>query len=162
MPDLSVNRRARFDYEILETYEAGMALLGFEVKSAKAGRMQIAGAFVVIKNNEPCPHTKHHERCGVGAWLLSATIPPYQVKNTPERYDPARSRRLLLRKSQINELIGKSAQKGLTMVPLRVYTKRNRVKLLLGIARHKKTSDKRETIKKREAKREIDRTLKRG
>lgn len=141
-----VNRRAYFDYEILETYEAGIELYGFEVKAVKSGRINLAGSFAVIKNNE--------------AWLLSVTIPPYQAKNTPADYDPMRSRRLLLHKSEIKELIGKTAQKGLTIVPLKVYTKRNRVKILIGLARHKKTADKRAIIKRREAEREIDRATK--
>jgi len=146
MNDLTVNRRARFDYEILETYEAGVELYGFEVKAAKAGRMQLSGAFVVMRNNE--------------AYLLNANIPPHQPQNAPSDYDPTRSRRLLLHKSEIKELIGKSSQKGLTIVPLRVYTKRGRIKILIGLARHKKKSDKRETIKKREAEREIERKIK--
>lgn len=148
MNDLSVNRRAQFDYEILQTYEAGIELRGFEVKAVKSGRINLAGAFAVIRNNE--------------AWLLNATISPYQAKNTPSDYDPTRSRRLLLHKAQIKELIGAASQKGLTIVPLKVYTKRNRVKLLLGLARHKKKADKREVIKRRESAREIERTLKRG
>lgn len=146
MPELSSNKRVRFDYEILEEYEAGIELFGFEVKSAKDYRMNLAGAFVVLRGNE--------------AWLLNASIPPYQAKNTPQNYEPERTRRLLLRRSEIRELIGKSAQKGLTIVPIRVYTKQSRIKILIGVARHKKTKDKRETIKKREASREIARTLK--
>lgn len=143
-----VNRRAYFDYEILETYEAGIELRGFEVKAIKIGHINLAGTFVVIKNNE--------------AWLLNATIPPYQPRNAPPDYDPMRSRKLLLHKSEIKELIGKSAQRGLTIVALKVYTKRGRIKILVGLARHKKKADKREVIKKREAKREIRRNVKRG
>lgn len=148
MTDLAVNRRAHFDYEILETREAGMELHGFEVKAVKKGHINLAGSFAVIRGNE--------------AWLLNATIPPYQGKNTPVGYDPTRSRRLLLHKSEIKELIGAAAEKGLTIVPLKVYTKRNRVKILLGLGRHKKKGDKREIIKRRESEREIDRTLKWG
>lgn len=148
MSDLAVNRRAYFDYEILQTYEAGIELRGFEVKAVKSGRMNLAGAFAVIKNNE--------------AWLLNATIAPYQAKNTPADYDPSRSRRLLLHKAQIKELIGATSQKGLTIVPLKVYTKRNRVKVIVGLARHKKKQDKREVIKRREAAREIARETRRG
>lgn len=148
MNELSVNRRAYFDYEILETYEAGIELFGFEVKAVKTGRINLAGTFAVIKDR--------------GALLLNANIPAYQRKNAPPDYDPTRSRRLLLHKSEIKELIGKSAQKGLTIVPLKVYTKRNRIKVLLGLARHKKNTDKRESIKRREAKRDIERVIKRG
>ena len=141
----AVNRRALFDYDILEKYEAGIELFGFEVKAVKAGRMNLAGAYVVIKNNE--------------AWLLNVAIAPYQVKNTPAGYDEMRSRRLLLNKAEIKELIGKSAQKGLTLVPLRVYDKKSRIKLEFAVARHKKERDKRELIKEREAGREIKRAM---
>lgn len=146
MSDISVNRRAYFDYEILETYEAGIELFGYEVKSVKGGRMNLAGSFVVMKDSRP--------------ELLNATIPPYQPKNAPADYDPARSRRLLMHKAEIKELLGKTSQKGLTIIPLKVYNKRNHVKVLVGLARHKKQHDKRDTIKKRETEREIDRTLK--
>ena len=143
-----VNRRARFDYEILQTYEAGIELFGHEVKSIKTGRINLAGSYAVIRANAP--------------WLLNASIPSYQAKNTPADYDPERSRRLLLHKSEIKELIGASAQKGLTIVPLKVYTKGNRVKVLIGLGRHKKKGDKRETIKRREAERDIERETKGG
>lgn len=142
----AVNRKAHFDYEILETYEAGIELLGFEVKAVKSGRVNIGGTYIVIKNNE--------------AWLLNASIPPYQPKNAPPDYDETRSRRLLLHKSEIKELIGKASQKGLTLVPLRVYDKKSRVKLEFALARHKKKHDKREVIKERETKREISRAMK--
>lgn len=148
MNDISVNRRAYFDYEILETYEAGIELRGFEVKAAKSGHINLTGAYAVIKDNE--------------AWLLNAAISPYQAKNTPQDYDQIRSRRLLLHRPEIKELIGKSAQKGLTIVPLKVYTKRGRIKILVGLGRHKKKQDKRESIKRREAGREIAREIKRG
>ncbi len=146
MPEFSSNKRARFDYEILKEYEAGIVLWGFEVKSIKDGRMNLAGAFVVLRGNE--------------AWLLNASISPYQGKNTPADYDNARSRKLLLHKSELKELIGKSAQKGLTIVPLSVYSKRGKIKISVAIARHKKAKDKREAIKARESRREIARTLK--
>lgn len=143
MNEYAVNRRASFDYEILETYEAGIELYGFEVKAVKTGRINLAGSFVVIKNEE--------------AHLVNATIPAYQPANAPADYDSMRSRRLLLKKSEIKELIGKTAAKGLTLIPLKVYTKRNRIKVLIGLGRHKKKRDKREIIKKREARREIQR-----
>lgn len=148
MKDIAVNRRAHFDYDILQQYEAGIELFGYEVKAVKTGHVNLAGAYAVIRGNE--------------AWLLNATIPPYQPKNAPADYDHQRSRRLLLHKTEIKELVGASAQKGLTIVPLKVYTVRNRVKILIGLGRHKKKGDKREIIKQRETKREIDRTLKRG
>lgn len=142
-----VNRRAYFDYEILETYEAGIRLRGFEVKAIQSGRIQLAGSFVVIRGNQ--------------AELLNVTIPPYQVGNVPKDYISDRTRRLLLHAREIKELIGKSARSGLTIVPLKVYTQHNRVKILIGLARHKKSGDKRETIKRRESEREIERELKR-
>lgn len=148
MGDIAVNKRAYFDYEILKTYEAGIELLGLETKTIKSGRIDLAGSFVVIRNNE--------------AWLLGTTVPPYQAKNTPSSYDPRRSRRLLLHASEIKELAQSSQQKGLTIVPLGVYTRRHRIKILIGIARHKKKKDQRETIKRREAAREIDRVIKMG
>jgi len=142
----NVNKRAFFEYEVLETYEAGIELFGFEVKAIKTGRVNLAGAFVVIKDNE--------------AWLLNASIPPYQAKNIPFAYDTERSRKLLLHKNEIRELIGKAAQKGLTLVPLRVYTKGTKIKLEFGVARHKKQHDKRETIREREDARKIERAMK--
>ena len=142
----AINKRALFDYEILETYEAGIELFGLEVKAIKTGHINLSSAYVVIKGNE--------------AWLLNATVPPYQPKNTPPDYEPSRSRRLLLKKQEIRELVGKFAQKGLTLTPLRVYDKKSRIKLEFGLARHKKEHDKRETIKAREAEREIERTMK--
>lgn len=143
MPDLAVNRRATFDHEILETYEAGIELFGFEVKAVKTGKMQIAGAFVVIR--------------GASASLVNATIAPYQPKNASSGYDPTRSRRLLLHKSELKELLGAATKKGLTIIPLRAYTKRNRIKLLIGLGRRKKKQDVREAVKRREAAREIAR-----
>lgn len=139
------NKRARFDYEILETYEAGIALKGFEVKTVKSGRCNLAGAFVVPRNGE--------------LWLLNADIPPYQPMNTPTGYDSKRSRQLLLHKKEIATLIGKTNQ-GLTIVPLKMYTKGRMLKLAIGIGRRRKKTDKRDVIRKREVKKEIARTLK--
>lgn len=147
MNELAINRKAPFDYEILRTYEAGIELLGLEVKSVKTGHVNLTGSFAVIKNGE--------------AWIINANIPAYQPKNAPADYDPLRSRRLLLRKSELKELIGSSAREGLTIIPLKMYNKRTRIKVLLGLGRHKKKHDKRETIKKRESEREIRRELKR-
>ena len=144
---LAENQKARFNYELLETYEAGLELLGFEVKSLKVGRGELAGARVLIRGGE--------------AFLVGATIPPYQAGNTPEGYDPARTRRLLLNKSQIAQLAKAEETKGLTIVPLKVYNKGTTLKLSLAVARGKKKYDKRETIKKRDTERELGRTLKR-
>ena len=142
---LAENKKAYFNYQILEKFEAGISLIGQEVKSIKLRRINLAGSYVVLKNSE--------------VFLVGANIPPYQPKNIPPDYNPERSRKLLLKKSEIKYLIGKVKQKGLTLVPLRVYTKRGKIKLGFGIARGKKKVDKRELIKKREIEREIRRAL---
>ncbi len=153
MKILALNKRAEFDYEILETFEAGLVLKGFEVKSVKLGHISLNGSYVVVKNNE--------------AYLLNATISPFQPKNTPKDYEPIRTRKLLLHKKEIECLIGKSGQKGLTLVPIKVYIKRDKtpqgrgkLKLEFGIGRGKRKIDKREKIKKRETEREIERKFK--
>lgn len=146
MPTIAYNRKATYDYEILEKFEAGLVLAGHEVKAVKTGHISLRGSFVTIKGNE--------------AFLLNASIPPYQPKNTPPDYDSERSRKLLLHKSEIKSLIGKQKQKGLTLVPLKVYTKRGKIKLEFGLGRGKKKVDKRQQIAEREAKRRIDRAMK--
>lgn len=143
---LSENRKARFDYEILETFEAGISLTGQEVKSIKSGRANLTGSFVVIKPNS--------------ASLLNAQIPPYQPKNIASDYDPLRTRQLLLKKDELRYLLGKSKEGGLTVIPLSIYTKARRIKTEIALARHKKAHDKRETIRKRETDREMRRVLK--
>ena len=146
MTNLSENRKAHFDYEILDIYEAGIELKGHEVKAIKAGKMRIAGAFAIVRGGE--------------IWLLNAEIDPYQKGNVPADYDPARTRRLLLKREEIVELTGRIKERGLTLLPLRVYNKGNLVKIELGLGRGKRGPDKRETIKKREVSREIRRNLK--
>ncbi|HEX9664914.1 MAG TPA: SsrA-binding protein SmpB [Patescibacteria group bacterium] len=141
MPTVAVNKRANFDYTILETYEAGLVLTGQEVKSIKAGQLSLKGSYVVIKKNE--------------AWLINSHLPPYKMAGKPEGYDPDRNRKLLLHKKEIKTLIGKSQEQGLTLVPLKVYTKRNQIKLEFAVARGKKKIDKRELIKKREIQKKI-------
>lgn len=143
---ITTNKKAFFDYEILEKYEAGLALLGFEVKAIKAGHISLQGSYVVIRDNE--------------LYLLNANVSPYQPKNTPTDYDPTRSRKLLLHKSEINSLIGKMSHKSLTLVPLSVYINGGKIKLEFALARGKKKFDKRETIKEREDQRKIDRAVK--
>lgn len=143
MATIAENRKARFDYEILETFEAGLELLGFEVKAIKSGRIVLSGAFIVPHGNE--------------LRLTNASIPAYQPANTPTDYKPDRSRRLLMHRDEIRTLIGKSKEKGLTMVPLRIYSKNRILKLLIGVARHKKKHDKREAIKARDMTREAER-----
>ena len=145
MSDIAFNKRANFDYEISQKFEAGIELLGFEVKAAKSGRMNIAGSYAVIRDGQ--------------AWLLNADIPPYQPGNTPADYNSKRSRRLLLKNAEIKYLTGKSQEKGLTILPLRVYLRKGLVKLELGIGRSRKKQDKREVIRSREIQREISRHL---
>lgn len=145
---LSENKKALFDYEVLEKYQAGIVLTGQEVKSIKNKRMNLHGSFVVLKDNE--------------VFLLNASVPPYQPNNLFIEYNPQRSRKLLLQKSEINELIGKSRQKGLTIVPLKVYNHKGKIKVEFALAKGKRKVDKREKIKTREAQREIDRAIKRG
>ena len=146
MKTFAENKKVYFNYQILEKFEAGMVLIGTEVKSIKSGRINLVGSYVIIKNEE--------------VYLIGAKIPPYQPKNAPPDYNPERLRKLLLKKSEIKYLIGKSKQKGLTLMPLRVYTKRGKIKLEFGIVKGKKKFDKRELIKKRETEREIRRALK--
>jgi SsrA-binding protein len=143
---ITKNKRALFKYHVLERLTAGISLIGQEVKSIKNGRINLAGAYAVVKNQE--------------LFLVGANIPPYQPKNAPRDYNPERSRKLLLKKSEIKYLIGKTKQKGLTIVPLSVYTKGSKIKLELGLVRIKSKPDKRETIKKREVQKELKRALK--
>jgi SsrA-binding protein len=145
MPTLATNPRAKYDYHILKTFEAGMVLAGYEVKAIKTGHISLKGSYVTIKDEE--------------AWLINAQIPPYQPKNTPADYQPSRTRKLLLNKREIRSLIGKTRQKGLTLVPLRVYTKKGKIKLAFALGQGKQKVDKREKIIKREVQRKIDRAL---
>ncbi len=145
MTEYANNSKAGFDYEILETLEAGIVLKGYEVKSVKTGKVSVKGSYVKIFNGEP--------------FLIGATISPYQIANTPPDYDPQRSRKLLLSKKQISVLVGTSQAHGLTLVPLKLYGKKGFIKLLIGIARGKKKYDKRETIKKKDVARAKQRGL---
>ena len=146
MSNLVINRRAKYDYNILEKFEAGLVLAGYEVKAIKKGHMSLKGSYVTIKDKE--------------AWLINSLISPYQPKNMPEDYNSARSRKLLLHKKEIAVLINRKQGKGLTLVPLRVYTKHNRIKLEFALGQGKRKTDKREKIKEREDKRKINRALK--
>ncbi len=146
MKTIIENKKAFFHYQILDKFKAGIVLTGQEVKSIKAGRINLRGSFVVLKGEE--------------VFLIGANVPPYQPKNVAKDYNPQRSRKLLLKKIEIKQLIGKSKQKGLTMVPLKMYTLKGKIKLEFGIAKGKKKFDKREKIKKREVEKEIRRKLK--
>src|SRR3989344_3068883 len=145
MPEYATNPRVNFDYEILETIEAGIVLEGHEVKAIKTGKASIKGSYVKILNEEP--------------FLIGATISPYQPINTPKNYDPQRSRKLLLSRGEISKLMGLAQSQGLTLIPLKFYDKKSKIKLLVGIARGKKKHDKRETIKKKDVARAKQRGL---
>ena len=137
------NKKAHFNYEILEKIEAGIELLGFEVKSLKKGQGSLEGAHITIRGNE--------------AFVINMQIPPYQPANTPSDYDPLRNRKLLLTKKEIIALGKSEGQKGLTIVPISVYNKDKKVKIEIAVVRGKKKYDKRESIKKRDVEREIRR-----
>ena len=146
MPELVRNKKATFNYEILERFEAGAELFGYEVKSLRNGRGKLDGAHVVVRGGE--------------AYLVGANIPAFQPANAPKEYDSERPRRLLLTGKELKALIGLDATKALTLVPISWYTKKNRIKLSFASVRGKKKIDKRETIKSRETKRSIERIMK--
>lgn len=143
MTTLVDNKKAHFNYEILENFEAGIELLGPEVKSLKGKQGSLEGAYVVIRGGE--------------AYLTNLFIPPYQENNTPEGYEPRRNRRLLLTKEEIKTLADKEAGNGLTIVPISIYNKSNLIKVSVAVVRGKKKFDKREATKKRETERGVRR-----
>lgn len=145
MKDYAYNKRATFDFELLENFEAGIELLGVEVKSVRAGHMSLRGAFVTMHNGS--------------AHLTNANIPAWQAANTPTSYDPTRSRRLLLTATQLKYFIGKTAEQGLTLVPVRVYPKKSVIKIEIALAKGKKAYNKKEKKKEQDIKRDIDRLL---
>lgn len=142
--DYTNNKKAFFNYKIEEKITAGIELRGFEVKSIRKGSANLAGSYVKIYDNE--------------AWLVNCSIPPFQEKNTPLPYDKERSRKLLLKKDEIKRLLGKLQEKGLTLVPIKLYNIRGKIKIELGLGKAKKDKDKRETIKKRD----IQKSMRRG
>lgn len=146
MKKLAENRRARFDYELIKEYEAGVVLKGYEVKSVKDGHASLKGSFVTIHGEE--------------LFLINALIPLYKYTKEIPGYDASASRKLLLNKKEISYLMGKVKTEGLTLVPLSMYNKKGRVKLLFALAKGKKKYDKRQTIKKREDDIKMDRAMK--
>jgi len=146
MKILISNRRAKFEYEIIDSFEAGIILVGKEVKSLKKKQGKLEGAYAYISGSE--------------IFLLNFYIPPYQPKNPMGLVEPDRSRKLLLKRKEIDYLTGKLKEKRLTLIPLKLYLKGGKVKLELGLAKGKSKIDKRETIKKREAEREMRKNLK--
>jgi len=141
------NKTARRDYKILDTYEAGIELKGYEVKSLRAKKGSLQGAYVVARGGE--------------AWLVEAHIPAYQPANTPDNYDPNRTRKLLLHQYEINEIAAREREGGIAIIPLSMYNKNGRIKTEIAVAKGKKKHDKRKDIKERDLKRETERTLKR-
>jgi SsrA-binding protein len=145
MPTLAKNKKATFNYDLIEKFEGGLVLAGSEVKSAKAGQINMQGAYLTIRDNE--------------LWLRKMHISPYKKagdKNAP----PERDRKVLVHKRELKKLIGKKDAQGLTFVPISVYTKGDLVKLSFALARGKKKYEKREDIKKKDIKRQIDREIK--
>lgn len=140
------HKRVKFDYEILDTYEAGISLLGTEVKSVRTGHGKLEGAYVIVRGKE--------------AFLVGASIPAYQKKNVRPDYDAERPRKLLLTQKEINELEEKSEKQGLTIVPIKLYNKNRNIKVEIAVARGKKKFDKRESIKKKDTGRDIEREVK--
>ena len=140
------NRKARHDYFIDESYEAGLALTGSEIKSVRAGRVNLRGGYARVVGGE--------------VWLYDVHISPYEQSGTHFNHEPTRPRKLLLHRREINRILGQVERQGFTLVPLRVYFKGRRAKVDLGLARGKKLYDKREDIAKREARRDIERVMK--
>ena len=142
---IAVNRKAGRDYDIIESFEVGMVLKGTEVKSLREGRMSLKDSYAMVQHGE--------------MFLMNAHISPYSHGNL-QNHDPLRERKLLLHKSEIKRLTGKTEERGLTLVPLKVYFFKGRVKVELALAKGKRHHDKRETIKRRDAERDIERELK--
>jgi SsrA-binding protein len=144
---ISDNRQARFLYEILETYEVGIELQGTEVKSIRAGKVNLRDGFATLRDGE--------------VWLMNVHISPYEKSSQFFNHEPRRNRRLLMHNWEIRKLIGQVEQKGLTLVPLKMYLKGSWVKVSLGLGKGKKLHDKRETLKRRQDDRDIARAMKR-
>lgn len=140
------NKKVHFNFEVIERYEAGIELLGVEVKSVRAKHGSLEGAHVTVRGGE--------------AFLVGMMIQPYQPGNTGPAYDATRNRRLLLTKEQIADLAAQESKKGLTIVPLAVYNKSHKIKVEIAVVKSKKQHDKRETLKKREAERDVMRDIK--
>jgi SsrA-binding protein len=146
MANYITNKKARFNFEILKEFEAGLVLFGHEVKAIRAGKGKLEGGHVVVRGGE--------------AYLVGTSVAPFQEKNTPKNYDPERARKLLFSRKELALLEREGEQAGLTLVPLSLYNAGRNIKLSLALARGKKKADKRESIKQRDTKRDIDRILK--
>ncbi len=146
MPTLIQNKKVHFNYEILDQFDAGIELFGYEVKSLRSKHGSLEGAHIIVRGKE--------------VFLIGADIAPFQPANAPKDYDSRRNRKLLLTKKEIEELEGKESQRGLTIIPISLYTKGRNIKLSLGVARGKKKYDKREDIKKKDTQRDVAREMK--
>ncbi len=155
MSNLVEHKKARLNYETLEEFEAGLELVGHEVKALRARHGRLEGAHIIVR-----PTSSRAATSGNEAYIVGMSIPPYQVANTPGSYDPERTRRLLLTQKELATLADSEQQKGLTIVPLAVYSKGSKLKLRLAIARGRKKFDKRAALKERDTKRDMQRTLK--
>ena len=140
------NKKARFDYQILSEIEAGIVLKGYEVASIKKRMVSLKGSYAYFHLGE--------------LFLLNMHVTPYQVKNMPKNYEPTITRKLLLNRNELNKTYAKMKEMGLTLIPLKIYSKNGIIKVLLGLCKGKKQYDKRETIKKRDFKRKINKILK--
>ncbi len=146
MTTLIENRKAKFNYEFVEKLTGGLELFGFEVKSLRSKSGSLEGSHIAIRGGE--------------AYLLGAHIPAFQPKNAPESFDPYRTRKVLLAKKELSKLVGIEKQKGLTIIPVSVYSRGRWIKIEIAVAKGKKKFDKRETIKKRDTERDVRRELK--
>lgn len=149
------NRKARFNYEILQSFEAGIVLQGFEVKGVRGGHMSLDGSHVTL-----VPKIIAVKKNGSRLTLIGASISPLQPMNVPANYNPTGPRALLMKEKELSEIEKELKQKGTTLVPLSIYKKRGLIKVQIAVVRGKKKFDKRESIKKKEAKREIGRVMK--
>jgi len=141
---VATNRKARHEFEILETFEAGLVLRGTEVKSLREGQITFKDSYVAVQNGE--------------AWLIGCHVSPYH-HGSDANHDPERRRKLLLHRRELQRLLGKTAERGLTIVPLRLYFKEGRAKLEVGLARGRKLHDKRAVLRERETRREMDKAM---
>jgi SsrA-binding protein len=145
MPTLTTNKKALHNYHVQEKFEAGVVLTGAEVKSVKGGQINLLGSYISARDN--------------ALWLINCHISPYKMASTQQSYNPTHDRKLLLKRKEISSLTGTLTAKGLTVLPISVYTKGSLIKLEIGICRGKKQYDKRETIKKRDTDRSMRRLM---
>ncbi len=152
MKILALNKKASFDYQILETYEAGLVLFGYEVKAVRAKQVSLKGSYISFKTNA---------KNNTETYLISSHISLYRAAGKRDNYDPERPRKLLLKKRELDYLVGKKQEQGLTLIPIKLYTKNSFIKLEIALAKGKKAFDKREDLKKKDAEKHIKTLMKR-